>query len=235
MLDWKARLSPATAHNYRSTLSRFLRFIDAAAGTNLDKLPPAPQPLARSVTITDNDFQRVYFLAPPWMKALMLLCRVLGLRHGEALRVTPRHLNKDTNCLNFHRKAEGTSNIPVSGDLLKLFQLAEQKDADAPIVMTIAERPHLAQSTIYFHWWKLLEKAGVNRHLRIHDLRRTAASKVYLHTRDLRVAQQLLGHRRIETTLRYLGTVDTAELRQAIIDTTPRDLDNLPLATDVKQ
>jgi integrase len=38
-----------------------------------------------------------------------------------------------------------------------------------------------------------------------HSLRRTKATLVYRRTRNLRAVQLLLGHRRIESTVRYLG------------------------------
>lgn len=38
-----------------------------------------------------------------------------------------------------------------------------------------------------------------------HSLRRTKASLIYKQTGNLRAVQILLGHRKIETTVRYLG------------------------------
>jgi integrase len=38
-----------------------------------------------------------------------------------------------------------------------------------------------------------------------HSLRRTKATLIYRRTRNLRAAQLLLGHRKIESTVRYLG------------------------------
>jgi integrase len=38
-----------------------------------------------------------------------------------------------------------------------------------------------------------------------HSLRRTKASLIYRRTKNLRAVQILLGHRKIESTVRYLG------------------------------
>jgi integrase len=38
-----------------------------------------------------------------------------------------------------------------------------------------------------------------------HSLRRTKATLIYRRTRNLRAVQLLLGHRKIESTVRYLG------------------------------
>jgi site-specific recombinase XerC len=42
-------------------------------------------------------------------------------------------------------------------------------------------------------------------HLAQHSLRRTKASLIYKRTGNLRAVQLLLGHRKIESTVRYLG------------------------------
>jgi integrase len=38
-----------------------------------------------------------------------------------------------------------------------------------------------------------------------HTLRRTKASLIYRHTKNLRAVQLLLGHTKLESTVRYLG------------------------------
>jgi integrase len=44
-----------------------------------------------------------------------------------------------------------------------------------------------------------------------HSLRRTKASLIYRRTKNLRAVQLLLGHTKLESTVRYLGTeVDDA-------------------------
>ena len=44
-----------------------------------------------------------------------------------------------------------------------------------------------------------------------HSLRRTKATLIYRQTKNLRAVQLLLGHRKIESTVRYLGVdVDDA-------------------------
>jgi integrase len=50
-----------------------------------------------------------------------------------------------------------------------------------------------------------------------HSLRRTKASMVYKQTGNLRAVQILLGHRKIESTVRYLGVdiEDAHELAEA--------------------
>jgi len=54
----------------------------------------------------------------------------------------------------------------------------------------------------------------VNDELTAHDLRRTAATILYGATKDLRVPQQLLGHKNLSSTLEYLAPLAPDEARR---------------------
>lgn len=63
-------------------------------------------------------------------------------------------------------------------------------------------------------WEEALEEAGLED-LRFHDLRHTTATRLYRASGNLRLVQKLLGHRSIETTLRYENS-DVADLAAAL-------------------
>ena len=49
------------------------------------------------------------------------------------------------------------------------------------------------------------EAAGLNGKLATHTLRKSFAQRVYNHTGDIYMVQELLGHQNVQTTQRYLG------------------------------
>jgi site-specific recombinase XerD len=53
------------------------------------------------------------------------------------------------------------------------------------------------------HWRRKVREAGVAPGFRRHDTRHTAGTRLVRTTGNLKVAQRLLGHSRIETTTRY--------------------------------
>lgn len=58
--------------------------------------------------------------------------------------------------------------------------------------------------TIGQRWQRWKKQAGLPRGLRLHDLRRDCAHRVYAASGDVRQVQGLLGHESPVTSLRYL-------------------------------
>ena len=73
-------------------------------------------------------------------------------------------------------------------------------------------KPHLStrQYARIFHRWA--DRAGLDSSAhRTHSLRRTKPAQIYKKTGNLRAVQLLLGHTKLESTMRYLGVeVDDA-------------------------
>jgi integrase len=57
---------------------------------------------------------------------------------------------------------------------------------------------------MYSSFGRLKKQLKIRRQITPHDLRRTTARRVYDNTRDLRIAQAVLGHSNLKSTLWYL-------------------------------
>lgn len=62
---------------------------------------------------------------------------------------------------------------------------------------------------------KAFEVAGLNGHLATHSLRKSFAQRLYDHTGDIFAVQEMLGHKSVATTQKYLG-VNYASVRAAL-------------------
>jgi integrase len=73
-------------------------------------------------------------------------------------------------------------------------------------------RPHMTTRTYARFAARWFSGIGLNPHLYgTHSLRRTKVTLIYRRTGNLRAVQLLLGHKKIESTVRYLGVeVDDA-------------------------
>ena len=83
---------------------------------------------------------------------------------------------------------------------------ADLKASDFLFTSRVSDSPHLStrQYARIVHRW--VEEAGLESgSYGTHTMRRTKASLIYRRTRNLRAVQLLLGHRKLESTVRYLG------------------------------
>jgi integrase len=86
--------------------------------------------------------------------------------------------------------------------------LANAGLANAPYLFPsrLHDRPHIStrQYARIVHRW--VERAGLNSSAYgTHSMRRTKAAQIYKKTGNLRAVQLLLGHTKLESTVRYLG------------------------------
>jgi integrase len=83
-------------------------------------------------------------------------------------------------------------------------------------------------------WKRALEEAEIEN-FRFHDLRHTAGTRALRATGNLRTVQKMLGHKDIQTTLRYTAS-EIEDIRAAMeaVAQTHSDADELPRSERVK-
>jgi site-specific recombinase XerC len=71
-------------------------------------------------------------------------------------------------------------------------------------VVDALEGKPIRQLALQRRWWEWKQRCGVRPGLRVHDLRRSLARRVYAASHDLRQVQALLTHASLTSTLWYL-------------------------------
>ena len=75
-------------------------------------------------------------------------------------------------------------------------------------------------------------EAGLNGHIATHSLRKSFAQRLYDKTGDIYMVQELLGHKNISTTQKYLG-VNYADAKAAVeLIALMTESDSFPLSSD---
>jgi integrase/recombinase XerC len=115
-----------------------------------------------------------------------------------------------------HRKGGGFLTLPIEYAWLKqnlyLHIQGEQRNPREYLIFPKNERSRPMDPSSFHRWFKrCLERAGLDS-FPLHELRHTADDDIFRRTGNLVAAQQLLGHKSIETTRRYLHPSD-ADLR----------------------
>ncbi len=179
--------------------------------------PRIRRPSPRETIAAPDELTKLLTAAQPWMSVLVLLGAHAGLRISDAMRVCPAHRNADARTITIEQKKNGHPvTLPLTDQLKDMLDKAPDGPQTTPYYALFRQgmkRETVAKSGFAHAWQRLKKKAGVNPDLWFHDLRRTIAVSLYEISKDLRVAEQMLGHKSLSSTLQYLEHRDPAKLR----------------------
>lgn len=139
------------------------------------------------------------------------LGELTGLRWGDVdleekiikIRRTVVYLPREGYHENEPKSKAGLRTIPLTPEaVLALRELKAQSQGN--LVFRGSTREGYLSDTTLRKWLRLLLKEAGLPHIRFHDLRHTAATLYLRAGASLRSLQRLLGHARIETTMRYV-------------------------------
>ncbi|SCW76929.1 Site-specific recombinase XerD [Rhizobium mongolense subsp. loessense] len=124
-----------------------------------------------------------------------------GFRQGEVLKITKRDVDL-ADLWTYDTKAGTNRDVPLTARAKEVL-LRRAKPLNDPDAKLFQQKPAIYRD----HWKKMQSDLGMtdDRNYVPHVLRHTFATNLLLHT-DIRTAQELLGHKRIETTQRYAHT-----------------------------
>jgi integrase len=183
----------------------------------LAALPPPMKQQARTVTMSQEQFNHVLLFASAGMRLFLLLCHDSALRSETAARVSRQDYDSSTGCISLKSKGVAVT-IPTTARTREVLnQLHHPTQAFIEQLMPKAYRGGRAINNLRAEWRRVLAAAGVDAKINLHDLRRSMARDVYLESKDIRVVQKLLGHSSPVVTWQYLEAVATpAELEPAM-------------------
>jgi integrase len=210
---WKATYANATAYALRGALRRLLRNIGNSIGRPdlADELPSVRVPRPRTVIAEPGEIAALLAVSPAWMRTIILLAAHAGLCRSDCLAVAPANYNAENRTLTLEQqKTRFTVTVPVTEELAKLLEAAPTGSPLTPFYELHRGSP-ITTAGLLTAWWRLKKKAGIGRHLWLHDLRRTLAVSLYDVSKDLRVVEQMLGHQSISATARYLEHRDPSQ------------------------
>jgi integrase len=133
--------------------------------------------------------------------------RVTDVTHGNRVMSRATVMQQKTHQRVQFEIMEGTRDA-----ITKWIEQAQLRPSDYLFPSRIRDAPHLStrQYARIVHQW--IDGIGLDpSRYGTHSMRRTKASLIYQRTKNLRAVQLLLGHTKLESTVRYLGVeVDDA-------------------------
>lgn len=130
------------------------------------------------------------------------LCSVLvdtGMRLGEAWRLQARDIDLVHGRVHiWETKGDKPRTIPLTQRSLGILERRVEAARGAPVFDAMCRK------TAIRRWRRACREAGINdNELVIHSLRHTCASRLVQAGVEIKVVQEWMGHRSIQTTLRY--------------------------------
>lgn len=224
----RRHLRPATRRAQLSTVKTFCAWLVKhrymVANPVLEVATPRqPRSVARAISSEDVDALLVACQGDVRAQAVVQLMVGLGLRCCEVENLELGHWDRRARVMVVRGKGDHERVIPVSQEAADamLAYLAEYPAGAGPLIRSY-KRPSRALSADALSGMvsELMRKAGIKRAARdgvsAHALRATAASEVLDTCDDLRVVQEMLGHKHLATTQIYLRRAGLAKMRRAM-------------------
>lgn len=204
--DW----SPETRRAYRAALTTFFRWMHEAGHLPTNpaaKLPKGTVPRALPRPAPDHVLLAGLRNTDERARLAVEIIDAAGLRRAEcaALRSVDIIDTFDGAAIRVIGKGGHEREIPIPDRIAWRIRAADGY---------VFPSPHGQAQHLTPHYLGKLISRALPGDWTAHTLRHRYATRVYRASRDIRVVQELLGHARIETTIRYVG-ISNDRLREA--------------------
>lgn len=179
-------------------------------------LPSAKADKQLSLVLSREEIERILKAASNLRgKALLTLIYSSGLRVNEAIRLKTSDVLSERGQIRVRGGKGKKDRYTVLGDRA-LEVLRTYYDVCRPKEWLFPGRDagsHISQRTARRIFNRAKERAGINSEATIHSLRHAFATHLYENGENIRAIQKLMGHARLETTLRYTHAAKPAAER----------------------
>lgn len=220
--SWK----PATRRGNWSRVRMFVRWLVRRGHIAKDPFlelaaPKVPAKSGRPIARTH--LPRVYAACATSRDALIVgFMYEAGARAVEVSRLQIEDVDLHNKTVRFVGKGMHEREEPLSRKLVVLIDryLDEFPGSSGTLIRRLDGTGGLTPKTVSMMLSEILYRAQVKRRawdgVSGHCLRHSAATEVMRVSRDIRVAQHLLGHRHLSSTTLYIGKIDQEKVREAL-------------------
>ncbi len=159
------------------------------------------EPPGRVRYLTDDEIDRLLYCCARHIKPIVITALNTGMRKGEIIRLKWFDVDMVNRIITVRNSKNNESrHIPINDTLYaELLKLQSDSAAEQHVFVGKTGEP-----IRYFeHAFEGARKRAKIKDFRFHDLRHTFASHLVMNGVDIRVVQDLLGHRTITMTMRY--------------------------------
>lgn len=179
---------------------------------------PSDAERAEMVILTESEWVKLHAAVPARWQPLVALLYGTGLRWGEATALTPGDLDLDSGTpvlrvtrawkkgetgvyLGSPKTLRGRRTVSLPAELVPALRMQAEGKAASDLLFTAAEGGRVSHQHFHTRVWKpSLERSGIGKKPRIHDLRHCHASWCLNRRMDMLTLQHRLGHESLKVT-----------------------------------
>lgn len=218
----RKKVAAGTLNRQLDFLDRSLKHMKTIHGASIPDLGirklRLPEPKERVRELSADEQRRLFEKLRPDLHAFTIFALLTGARLATIANLRWQDVDRDHRRMLFHVKWSDTQRFPISPEMEVLLDGLPRSDdpEHRPYVFLYQrqdrkERPwsrfHPQAGSLWDDFRQALEEAEI-LNFRFHDLRHTFATRMLRQTRNLKLVSKLLGHKSIETTMRYAHVLD---------------------------
>lgn len=209
--------------NYQTTANRCLKLLSCAFNKAIawDYLPEGHNPCLRvekyqekkKERFLDNnelkqltktlDFSKELKLSCSYVLGAIQMLTYTGCRKSEILTLKWKDVQLDQNCIHLKDSKNGEKIVPLNSLSKGILESIKQQPNNPYVFCGKKPGKHLTDPK---KTWTKIRKMLAIEDVRMHDLRHTFASMAIKSGLGIYEVSQLLGHKNIQTTMRYVHT-----------------------------
>ena len=221
----------STCNRRMQTLSRAIKYMVKNHGAGIGDMDfksieaPEPAEVIRELSLSEQE--RLFERLRPDLLPFVKFALMTGARRETIECLKWPDVDFDNMTIRFWVKGDRPQPFPMSNQLRAFLSSLPRSTvlSERGFVFTLVyqgwrdrkkqgNRQRVHRSTFDAEWRKALVAAEIEG-FRVHDLRHTFATRMLRETQNLKLVSRLLGHKSLETTMRYAHVLDD-DLRRAL-------------------
>lgn len=155
--------------------------------------------------LTEEEAERLVESCPPHLQPIVVLALNTGMRRGEMLQLEWRDVNLAMGMITIRQpKNHETRHVPMNQRVRDALMKHPKRIVDGKLCPYVFSTPKGEQiKSIRNGFDAALKRAGIDKHIRPHDMRHTFASHLVMKGVDLRTVAKLGGWKTLQMVMRY--------------------------------
>jgi len=208
-------VKPATVNRELSCIKHMFNLAvvwEKIKSHNLHKVKKFKEPDGRVRYLSDDEIPRVLAACSRYLRPIVIMALNTGMRKGEILNLKWTEVDMNNKLIIIiDAKNNKSRSIPINP---VLFNELVVKKSKANSEYVFAHHDGTRFHELYYGFMSALKKVDINN-FHFHDLRHTFASRLAMSGIDIRIIQELMGHKTITMTMRY-SHLSSKTLREAV-------------------